>query len=144
MSKVALALTAAAVLTMGRAEAQPLTPYPPTDAGAAPPGATKTETMPAPPPTATPATQPPQASVEPEATPPIDGTTPPVQGTTTPTQAVSLLSGPGTDSPVIGTLRPGMTVQVLASANHGWLQVETPAGSGWTWGAYLAPVAGCR
>jgi uncharacterized protein YraI len=55
-------------------------------------------------------------------------------------QAVSLRSGPSTNSPVIGTLRPGMTVQVLASANYGWMQVETPAGSGWTYGSYLAPV----
>jgi hypothetical protein len=39
---------------------------------------------------------------------------------------------------VIGTLRPGMAVQVLGSAN-GWMQVETPAGSGWTYGSYLAP-----
>ena len=75
MSKIALAaavvaLTAAAALTMGRAEAQPLTPYPPTDAGAAPPGTTTTETMPALPLTATPATQPPPAPPHAPATPP--------------------------------------------------------------------------
>jgi uncharacterized protein YraI len=62
-----------------------------------------------------------------------------MQGMTTPVQAVSLRSGPSTASPVIGTLRPGMPVRELASANYGWIQVETPAGSGWTFGSYLAP-----
>jgi Bacterial SH3 domain len=145
MSKIALAtavvaLTAAVPLTMGRAEAQSyLAP------GAAPPwGTTATttipETKPVPTPAATPATQPPRTSVESGTTTPIRGTATPIQGTTTPIQAVSLRSGPNTGSPVIGTLRPGMVVQVLASANYGWMQVETPAGSGWTYGSYLAPV----
>ena len=40
---------------------------------------------------------------------------------------------------MIGTLQPGMAVQVLAGANYGWTQVETPAGSGWTYGSHLAP-----
>jgi len=31
-------------------------------------------------------------------------------------------------------------VALLVTANHGWMQVETPAGSGWTYGSYLAPV----
>jgi hypothetical protein len=141
MSKIALAtavvaLTAAVPLTMGRAEAQQLVP------GAAPPWGTTTtttETKPVATPAATPATQPPQASVEAVTTTPIQGTATPIQGTTTPIQAVFLRSGPSTGSPVIGTLQPGMAVQVLASANYGWTQVETPAGSGWTYGSYLAP-----
>lgn len=70
---------------------------------------------------------------------PVPGATP-VQGTTTPIQAVSLRSGPNTGSPVIGTLRPGMAVQVHATANYGWVQVETPAGSGWAYGSYFAPI----
>jgi len=153
MSKIALAtavvaLTAAVPLTMGPAEAQSYLPP-----GAAPPWGTTTtttatmETKPVPTPAATPATQPPRTSVDSDTTTPIrgtvtpiQGTTTPIQGTTTPIQAVSLRSGPNTSSPVIGTLRPGMTVQVLASANYGWMQVETPAGSGWTYGSYLAPV----
>ena len=142
MSKTALAtavvaLTAAVPLTRGRAEAQQLVP------AAAPPWGTTTsmtETKPVPAPAGIPATPPPQASVEAGTTTPIQGTATPIQGTATPIQAVSLRSGPSTGSPVIGTLRPGMAVQVLATANHGWMQVETPAGSGWTYGSYLAPV----
>jgi uncharacterized protein YgiM (DUF1202 family) len=134
MSKIAVAtavvaLTAAGPPTMGHAETQ-LVP------AALPPWSTTTPTeteQPAPAPIATPATQPLPTSVE------AGGTTP-IQGTTTPIQAVSLRSGPSTGSPVIGTLRPGMAVQVRASANYGWMQVETPAGSGWTYGSYLAPV----
>jgi hypothetical protein len=131
MSKIALAtavaaLSAAVPLTMGRAGAQQLVP------GAAPPwGTTPTKKTTETKPVSTPAAAP---------TAPIQGTGTPIQGTTTPIQAVSLRSGPGTGSPVIGTLRPGMAIQVLASANYGWMQVETPAGSGWTYGSYLAPV----
>jgi hypothetical protein len=150
MSKIALAtavvaLTAAVPLTMGHAEAQSYLP-----AGATPPWgttattttttATATETKPVPTPAATPATQPLRTSVNSGTMTPIQGTATPIQGTTAPIQAVSLRSGPNTSSPVIGTLRPGMPVQVLASANYGWMQVETPAGSGWTYGSYLAPV----
>jgi hypothetical protein len=140
MSKIALAtavvaLTAAVPLSMRRAEAQQLVP------AAAPPwGTTTTEMKPVAAPAARPATPPPQASVESGTTTSIQGTATPIQGTTTPIQAVSLRSGPGTGSPVIGTLQPGMAVQVLATANHGWMQVQTPAGSGWTYGSYLAPV----
>jgi hypothetical protein len=143
MSKIALAtavvaLTAAVPLTRGRAEAQQLVP------AAAPPWGTTTvtatETRPVATPATTPATQPPQASVDSGTPTSIQGTATPIQGTTTPIQAVSLRSGPSTGSPVIGTLRPGMAVQVLATANHGWMQVETPVGSGWTYGSYLAPV----
>jgi hypothetical protein len=151
MSKIAfataiVALTAAVPLAMGRAAAQQLLP------GAAPPWSTATTTetkpVPAPAPPATPATQPLQTSVEADTATPVQGTATPVEGTsttilgtTTPIQAVSLRSGPNTGSPVIGTLRPGMAVQVLASGNYGWMQVETPAGSGWTYGSYLAPVS---
>jgi len=144
MSKIALAtavvaLTAAVPLTMGRAEAQPYLPP-----GAAPPWGmttttTTTETKPVPAPAATPAPQPPRTSVVSGTTTPVQGTATPIQGTTTPIQAVSLRSGPSTGSPVIGTLQPGMAVQVIAGANYGWMQVETPAGSGWTYGSYLAP-----
>jgi hypothetical protein len=143
MSKIALAiavvaLTTAVPLTLGRAETQQLVP------AAAPPWGfttttTTTETKPVPTPAATPATRPLPTSVEAGTATPIQGTATPIQGTTTPIQAVSLRSGPSTGSPVIGTLRPGMAVQVLASANYGWMQVETPAGSGWTYGSYLAP-----
>lgn len=140
MSKIVLAtavvaLTVAVPLTRGHAEPQQLVP------AALPPWGptTETETKPVPTPTAMPATQLLRTS-EAGTTTPIQGTATPVQGTTTPIQAVSLRSGPNTGSPVIGTLRPGMAVQVLASANYGWMQVETPAGSGWTYGSYLAPV----
>jgi uncharacterized protein YraI len=94
------------------------------------------------------ATQPVWTPAEAGTATPIQGSTVPIQNTaaatpiqmtTTPLQAVSLRSGPNTSSPVIGTLRPGMVVQVLASANYGWMQVETPAGSGWTYGSYLSP-----
>jgi uncharacterized protein YgiM (DUF1202 family) len=127
MRKIALAtavvaLTAALPLTMGRAEGiTQLVPaaYPPWGIST-PTTTTEAETKPVP--------------------TPLLGTTTPIQGTTTAIQAVSIRSGPGTDSPVIGTLQAGMAVQVLASANHGWMQVETQAGSGWTYGSYLAPV----
>jgi hypothetical protein len=141
MSKIALAtafvaLTAAVPLTMGHAEPQQLVP------AALPPwgSTTTTETQTKPAPTPMPATQPLRTSVEADTATPIQGTATPIQGTTTPIHAVSLRSGPSSGSPVIGTLRPGMAVQVLASANYGWMQVETPAGTGWTYGSFLAPV----
>ena len=141
MSKIALAtavaaLTAAVPLTMGRAEGTTqLVPaaYPPW-------GLPTPTTKPAPTPAGTLATQPPPAPADADTTAPIQGGVTPLQGTTTVIQAVSLRSGPNTGSPVIGTLQAGMAVQVLASANHGWMQVETQAGSGWTYGSYLAPV----
>lgn len=61
-----------------------------------------------------------------------------IPGTTTPVSAVSMRAGPGTDNPVIGTLHPGMPLQLLATANHGWMQVQSPAGTGWVYGSYLA------
>jgi hypothetical protein len=145
MSKIALAtavaaLTAAVPLTMGYAEgATQLVPaaYPPW--GLTTPAAT-TETKPARTPAGTLATQPSPTPTEADSA--IQGGATPLQGTTTVIQAVSLRSGPNTGSPVIGTLQPGMAVQVLASANHGWMQVETQAGSGWAYSSYLAPVGG--
>jgi hypothetical protein len=136
MSKIALAtavvaLTAAVPLTIGRAEAQPLAPY--LAPGTAPPwGATitttTTETKPVPTLAAAPATQLPQTSV--------------ASGTTTPTHAVFLHAGPSGETPVIRTLHPGEPLNLLASAPGGWMQVETPAGSGWAYGSYLAPAGG--
>jgi hypothetical protein len=145
MSKIALAtaivaLTAAVPFAMGRAEAQSLAFNPPP--GAAPPwgtATTTTQTKPVPTPTATPASQPPQTSVESGATTPIPGTATPIQGNTTPTHAVFLHAGPSGQAPVIGTLRPGEPLRILASAPGGWMQVESSAGSGWAYGSYLAP-----
>ena len=150
MSKIAfgaavVVLIAAGSIAMGRANAQP--PESQLLPGAAPPwGYTTTTTETPSVPTAAslaaspvPAAQPAQTA-EPDTTRssiPVNAT--PMQGMTTPVQAVSLRSGPSTASPVIGTLRPGMPVRELASANYGWIQVETPAGSGWTFGSYLAP-----
>lgn len=65
-----------------------------------------------------------------------------ISGTTTPVSAVSMRAGPGTDNPVIGTLHRGMPLQLLATANHGWMQVQSPAGTGWVYGSYLASGAG--
>lgn len=59
-------------------------------------------------------------------------------GTATPVNAVSMRAGPGTNNPVIGTLRRGDRLQVLAIANHGWVQVRAPSGTGWVYGSYLA------
>lgn len=63
-------------------------------------------------------------------------------GTTTPIHAVSMRAGPSTDNPVIGTLQPGMPLQILASANYGWMQVQSPVGTGWVYGSYLAAGTG--
>jgi len=66
----------------------------------------------------------------------------PATGTTTPAQPVSMRAGPNTSFPVIGTLRPGMSLQILASANYGWIQVQSPVGTGWVYGSYLASGTG--
>ena len=148
MSKIALATTVTvlivvAPLAMGRAEAQPPAPY--LAPGAATPWAnattTTTETPPAQTPAATPAipaAQPPLTAAT-GSTTPIQVTATPMQGATTPIHAVSLRAGPNTASPVIGTLQPGMPLRVLATANYGWMQVESPVGPGWAYGSYLAP-----
>lgn len=61
-------------------------------------------------------------------------------GTTTPVQPVFLRAGPSTAAPVIDTLQPGMPLHVMSSgANGGWMQVNSPVGSGWAYGRYLAP-----
>jgi hypothetical protein len=57
--------------------------------------------------------------------------------TTTPVHPVSLRDGPTGNSSVIGTLRPGMPLEVLGT-NGGWVQVRSSAGTGWAWGSYLA------
>jgi hypothetical protein len=57
--------------------------------------------------------------------------------TTTPVSAVSLRDGPSGGSSIIGTLRPGMPLEVLGT-NGGWVQVRSSAGTGWAWGSYLA------
>ena len=145
MSKIALAsavvaLAVAVPLTMGRAEAQSMAFNPPP--GAAPPwgtATTTTQTKPVPTPTATPASQPPQTSVGSGATMPIGDIGTPIQGKTTPIHAVFLHAGPSGEAPVIGTLRPGEPLRILASAPGGWMQVESSAGSGWAYGSYLAP-----
>jgi hypothetical protein len=155
MSKIALAtaivaLTAAVPLTMGHAEeAQPLAPYlapgaplPPTGGTTTTTTTTETKPVPAPVPipAATPAAQPPQTTVASGTTvTPDQGTTTPMQGTTTPTHAVFMHAGPSGQTPVIRTLQPGESLRILASAPGGWKQVETPAGSGWAFGSYLAP-----
>lgn len=60
-------------------------------------------------------------------------------GTTTPVEAVFLRAGPSTGAPVIGTLQPGMPLHVMSGASGGWRQVNSPVGSGWAYGSYLAP-----
>jgi uncharacterized protein YraI len=123
MTKLTLAvaaLTAVLALAVGRAEAQPLSPIYPLPK-AAQPSATTTTTMAPPAPTPAP---PPQIIAS---------------GTTTPIQAVSLRASPDTSASIIGTLQPGMQLRVLATANYGWTQVESPVGSGWAYGSYLAP-----
>jgi uncharacterized protein YraI len=62
----------------------------------------------------------------------------PASGTTTPISAVSMRAGPGTGNPVVGTLHHGMPLQILATANHGWIEVQSSAGTGWVYGSYLA------
>jgi hypothetical protein len=58
--------------------------------------------------------------------------------TTTPVSAVSLRDGPSSGSSIIGTLRPGMPLEVLGAAKGGWVQVRSSAGTGWAYGSYLA------
>ncbi|HXC29831.1 MAG TPA: SH3 domain-containing protein [Stellaceae bacterium] len=70
---------------------------------------------------------------------PVEVPVSPAGGTTTPASPVSMRAGPNTSFPVIGTLRPGMPLQILASGNYGWVQVQSPAGPGWVYGSYLAP-----
>jgi uncharacterized protein YraI len=57
----------------------------------------------------------------------------------TPNHAVFLRAGPTVDAPVVGILRPGMPLQVTASANYGWMRVHSPDGTGWAYGSYLSP-----
>ncbi len=149
MSKIAMATAvvtlAAAALAAGHAEAQPAAHFVPPP-GAAPPwadAATTTEDAPASAPTATPSPTPaalpaPADTQQPGGTVPIAVGTTPMQGTTTPIHAVSLRAGPNRDAPVIGTLHPGDQLDILATANYGWTEVRSPAGTGWAYGSYLA------
>lgn len=126
LASAVVALTAAVPLAMERAEAQSYLPP-----GAAPPWATTptttTETTPAPTPSVTPAAdQPSQSPATAES------------GSTTPTHAVFLHAAPSGTSPILGTLHPGESLRVLTSAPGGWMQVESPSGSGWAYGSYLA------
>jgi uncharacterized protein YraI len=61
--------------------------------------------------------------------------------TTTPARVVSLRAGPSGGDAVIGTLHPGMPLDVLGTS-HGWVQVRSSAGTGWAYGSYLAIGAG--
>lgn len=62
--------------------------------------------------------------------------------TTTPIHAVSLHAGPSGAAPVVGTLHPGMQVEVLAAVSPGWLQVRSTEGEGWAWSSYFPGGAG--
>jgi SH3 domain-containing protein len=147
MSKIVLATTIVALaaafpLAIGHAAARPPAPY--LAPGAAPPWAdaiTTTTETPAPSsaatPTAVPAAQSAQTAEPGDATPiPVKMT--PMQGMTTPIHAVFLHSGPKGGTPILGTLHPGETLRVLASAPGGWMQVDSPEGSGWAYGGYLS------
>jgi Bacterial SH3 domain len=140
MNKIALAAAvvtlSAAPFAMGCAEAQPAPAHFEPPPGAAPPWGTTTTEAPAAP-AAVPVSTP--AAVQAPSPP---GT--PRSGTTTPTHAVFLHAGPNGATPVLGTLRPGEPLRVLASAPGGWTQVESSAGSGWAYGSYLAPVQGAE
>ena len=74
--------------------------------------------------------------------PPQAAAAPDSPATTKVVRVVSMRAGPGSESAVIGTLHPGETVEVLATANHGWMQLRTPAGEGWAYGSYLATGTG--
>jgi SH3 domain-containing protein len=146
-SAATVALLAVVLLPGATALAQPAVYTPPP--GAAPPWAgtstptttieTKTDTSTA----AIPAlpTAQPAPVADTDATTPMETVATPMEGTTTPTHAVFLHSAPMAGSPVIGTLQPGTSLRVLASASPGWIQVEAPAGTGWAWGSYLAPAS---
>jgi len=143
MTKIALVagvmtLTAVAPLMIGRANAQPLSPNPPPGAEslqAPQPSVTTTTTT-----VTTPTPTPPSVAASPPAsTTAVEVPSVPEAGTTTPIRPVSLRAGPDTSAPVVGTLRPGMSLRVLATANYGWTQVDSPVGSGWAYGpGYLA------
>jgi hypothetical protein len=57
--------------------------------------------------------------------------------TTTPIHAVSVHAGPNGGAPVVGTLKPGMPVEILSAAAPGWLQVRSGSEEGWVWGSYF-------
>jgi eukaryotic-like serine/threonine-protein kinase len=62
-----------------------------------------------------------------------------VRGTTA-FGGLNLRSEPTTDSSSLGKLDEGTAVEILDnSRTDGWVQVQTPRGSGWVFGEYLAP-----
>ena len=156
MSKIALAtaivaLAAASPLAIDRAAAQPPAPY--LAPGAAPPWANSTPSANSTASstsvtTANAATAAASTTTQTTLAPTAGATSTPVSaeqtspaaelGTTTPIHVVSLRAGPNRDAPVIGTLHPGDQLQILARANYGWTEVQSPAGTGWAYGSYLA------
>lgn len=50
-----------------------------------------------------------------------------------------LREAPGVEAPVLGTLPPGMRVRTTGSIRGSWWEVQTPDGTGWVIGRYLAP-----
>ena len=153
MSKIVIATAAvvsiAVPLAMARAEAPSPAHFAPPP-GVAPPWAnttttnettTTTETPPAAAPSVTPATvavTPPAEAAGPGAATLAPVIETPMQGTTTPIHVVSLRAGPNRNAPIIGTLHPGDQLELLATANYGWTEVRSPAGTGWAYGSYLA------
>lgn len=145
---IAAAISIAVPVAMGRAEAPPPAHFAPPP-GVAPPWAntatttettTTTETPPAAA-SAAPATvavTPPAETAGPGATTLAPVTETPMQGTTTPIHVVSLRAGPNGNAPIIGILHPGDQLELLATANYGWTEVRSPAGTGWAYGSYLA------
>lgn len=156
MSKVALGSAIVSLiavpLAMSPAETPPPTGFVPPPGAAAPWADTTTtpRTLNVPGPTKTPASTEASAPVSaapsstdaPSATTPIPVVTTPMQGTMTPINVVSLRAGPTGNAPVIGTLHPGDQLEILATANYGWIEVRSPAGTGWAYGSYLGTLSG--
>lgn len=86
------------------------------------------------------ASQPQRQSYQPPPAPlPGYGSTAPTAGyaVTTP---LHLRSAPTIGAAIIGTLPPGTRVEALGPPQEGmWVQVRTPAGTGWVNSRYLAP-----
>jgi Bacterial SH3 domain len=153
MSKIvivtAVLVLIAVPLAMGRAQAPPPAHFVPPP-GVAPPWAnatttnettTTTETPPPAAPSAAPAAvavAQPAETAKPGTTTAAPVTETLMQGTTTPIHVVSLRAGPNGTAPIIGTLHPGDQLEILATANYGWTEVRSPAGTGWAYGSYLA------
>jgi uncharacterized protein YgiM (DUF1202 family) len=81
----------------------------------------------------------PQSYQPPPAPTPAYGSTAPiaVYSVTTP---LHVRAAPTVNAPIIGTLQPGTRVQPLGPPQEGvWVEVRTPAGTGWVNGRYLSP-----